>query len=302
MLVASIQSLYRNKSALKVLLKRKVMIVVDGAHHTYAPSYREVISYVMKSRKNTKLIGLTATPVRAYEDASRALMKLFDNNVVYKISMSELIAREILSDPNIVSVDTGEDFESGITESEAELFRKYEELSESVVKRIAESKPRNRVIIKQYLEHQEEYGKTLIFALNVIHCRLLKEELEKAGVKVGAVYSGNEKNTETINDFKAGRIDVLVNVNIMTEGTDVPDTETVFLTRPTQSEGLLMQMVGRGMRGKAAGGTDKVNLVDFHDKWEVFNKWLNLKFVLGKEDEEYEEKREYKKRIFKRYS
>ena len=49
------------------------------------------------------------------------------------------------------------------------------------------------------------------------------------------------------------------------EGSDIPEIQTVFLTRPTQSEGLLMQMIGRGMRGpKADRGTETVNIVDFH--------------------------------------
>ena len=89
-----------------------------------------------------------------------------------------------------------------------------------------------------------------------------------------------------------GKFDVLVNVNIMTEGSDVPDIETVFLTRPTQSEGLLMQMIGRGMRGIQAGGTEKVNLVDFNDKWTVFNKWLNPKWLFAEIDENEETEEE----------
>ena len=83
--------------------------------------------------------------------------------------------------------------------------------------------------------------------------------------------------------FKNNKLDVLVNVNIMTEGTDVPDVQTVFLTRPTASEGLLMQMIGRGMRGLKAQGTETVNIVDFHDQWDVFNKWLNPEWLIQDE-------------------
>ena len=126
----------------------------------------------------------------------------------------------------------------------------------------------------------------MIFAMNVIHCRFLHEELLKNGVKCGLVYSGKEDNARVITEFKNGKLEVLVNVNIMTEGTDVPDIKTVFLTRPTSSEGLLMQMIGRGMRGKYANGTETVNIIDFHDKWEIFNRWLNPEWLISTEKEE----------------
>ena len=134
--------------------------------------------------------------------------------------------------------------------------------------------------------HKEDYGKTLIFALNKIHCRLLADELRGNGIRCDGVWSGKKDNSFVIERFKRSELDVLVNVNIMTEGTDVPDIQTVFLTRPTQSEGFLMQMIGRGMRGTQAGGTEKVNIVDFHDKWETFNRWLDPEWLIEGEDEE----------------
>ena len=84
----------------------------------------------------------------------------------------------------------------------------------------------------------------------------------------------------------------------MTEGSDIPDIQTVFLTRPTTSDVLLMQMVGRGMRGTGCGGTDTVNIVDFCDKWTSITSWLNPKFILGIEDVEDEDV-EYKRNILK---
>ena len=81
---------------------------------------------------------------------------------------------------------------------------------------------------------------------------------------------------------------MLININILTEGSDIPDIQTVFLTRPTSSDVLLMQMVGRGMRGIGCGGTETVNIVDFCDKWSSITCWMNPKFVIGKEEPNYE--------------
>lgn len=301
-IVASISSICRNKEHLRRILGSKVMIVVDEAHHTLAPTYQNTIKLIQKYRKDVKLLGITATPVRANDSDSKKLLEIYGNNIVYNISMSSLIAEGILADPKFKQIETGEDFEPEITIDEEKLIRKYGELPETLVNKIATSNSRNQVILNEYLNHSKEYGKTLIFALNVLHCRFLYEELSKRGVKCGLVYSGKEDNGRVITEFKQGKLDVLVNVNIMTEGTDVPDIQTVFLTRPTSSEGLLMQMIGRGMRGKHANGTEFVNIIDFHDKWETFNRWLNPEWLLNVEIEETKDhKAEQKQREYKEY-
>ena len=287
-IVASISSICRNKDHLKRILGKKIMIVVDECHHTLAPTYQDTIRFIKKCRKNAKLLGITATPVRANDKGTKKLLELFDNNRVYEVKMSDLIAKGILADPQFERVETAENFEPEITIDEEKLIRRYGELPETLINKIASSNSRNQIILDKYLNNAKEYGKTLIFAMNVLHCRFLYEELEKRGVKCGLVYSGKEDNTKVITDFKDNKIDVLVNVNIMTEGTDVPDIQTVFLTRPTASEGLLMQMIGRGMRGVKANGTATVNIIDFYDKWETFNKWLNPEWLIldEKDDEE----------------
>lgn len=61
---------------------------------------------------------------------------------------------------------------------------------------------------------------------------------------------------------------VLINVNILTEGIDLPQTKTVFLTRPTVSTILMTQMIGRSLRGEKAGGTKEAYVVSFIDDWQ----------------------------------
>ncbi|MBP3805336.1 MAG: DEAD/DEAH box helicase [Oribacterium sp.] len=295
-IVASISSLYRNKPHLKRVLKNKLMVVVDEAHHTVADSYDDIVHFIFKNKKNVKLLGLTATPVRMNEKATGYLMNQYENNIIYSVPMSNLISSGILSDPHFIKVETGQNFEPLITKDEEKLMCRYRELPETLIGKIAASHIRNEVILKQYFDHCAEYGKTLIFAMNMMHCRLLVDELKENGVKCDGVWSGREDNSAIIDRFRRGDLDVLVNVNIMTEGTDVPDIRTVFLTRPTQSEGFLMQMIGRGMRGKQAGGTEAVNIVDFHDKWETFNKWLDPQWLIegeGDKPEKSSDKKHY---------
>lgn len=74
-------------------------------------------------------------------------------------------------------------------------------------------------------------------------------------------------------------------MNLRRAKLSTSNLETVFLTRPTGSDTLLMQMIGRGMRGVGCGGTETVNIVDFCDKWSSFTRWLNPKFLTDGEGE-----------------
>ena len=107
--------------------------------------------------------------------------------------------------------------------------------------------------------------------------------LNARGVRADAVYSrvattggtAEERNRRSPSDnaaalqrFRDGQLDVLVNVRMLTEGTDVPNVKTVFLTRQTTSQILLTQMVGRALRGPEFGGTEHAHIVAFIDDWK----------------------------------
>lgn len=301
-MIMSVQSVVRSMDYLRTVISPKVIIVVDEAHHTVAESYRKIIEYIRKIRKDVKLLGLTATPVRGTEEESKYLFQLFNNKIIYEISITELITKQILATPFFKRVETNTEIESQISLDERRLIMKYGEIPPTLADKIAHSNKRNQAIIDTFMENKKHYGKTLIFALNAFHCYILCKELQEKGIRCDYIYSGNNDNESKIKRFKENNtenhLDVLVNINILTEGSDVPDIQTVFLTRPTQSEGLLMQMIGRGMRGKFYGGTDTVNIVDFCDKWDTFNKWLNPEWLIGPvppipgqpDKHEYEEK------------
>lgn len=277
-MILSVQTAVRNLVYLKKNLKKKVIVVVDEAHHSIAPSYRRIVEAIRKKRPDTLLLGLTATPIRMNDGATQDLYRMFEGHFIYEIGMSELIKRGMLAQPNFTHVQTSQDFESSITLDEGRYIDRFGELPSSLIQKIALSKQRNQLILRQYF--QRSYGKTLIFALNIVHAVTLTDELKRRGVRCDCVYSGKDNNSQIIRAFTEGRLDVLVNVNILTEGVDVPDIETVFLTRPTHSESLLMQMIGRGMRGPLAGGTETVEIVDFIDQWDVFARWLDPEFMI----------------------
>lgn len=298
-LIANIASISRkvNLSRLPFILKKndKVAIVIDEAHHSIAPSYLKVLNDVKKITKNVKLIGLTATPSRFTEDEKNKLFNLFNNNIIKNVKLSKLITEGYIAKPNPITVNTNENYEENLNDEDTKCLEKKKILSPNMIKRIAKSAARNKLILQQYLNHEKEYGKTLIFALDQIHAITLFDEFTKAGINCEYVISGKKDNNVVIERFreKNDKIKVLINVEILTEGIDVPAIQTVFLTRPTSSDVLLMQMIGRGLRGTKAGGTEMCNIVTFQDVWDRYNYWLDPVFDIEDVDEAEFKKSEY---------
>lgn len=140
--------------------------------------------------------------------------------------------------------------------------------------------------LNHYIENREKYGQTLVFALNIQHAIELKGVFEKYGVTCDFIVSdirdaftnvtiSKEENMEKVQQFRNGEIEVLINVNILTEGVDLPNVQTVFLTRPTISTILMTQMIGRALRGEKAGGTKEAYIVSFVDDWKDKIAWVN---------------------------
>jgi superfamily II DNA or RNA helicase len=279
-LFLSVPSVFRNLDYLESILRDKLIVVVDEAHHTVAKTYLKTIRFIQERNANAKLLGLTATPIRSKESESAYLQKLFDWPPIHEVKIGKLIEGKYLADPKVEVVETGENYEASVSQPEAQYMEKFNVLPESMLNKIADSKKRNALIVAQYMKNRDEYKKTLIFALNNVHARTLHDDLTERGVKCGCVYSDNPLNAATIQRFVKGELEVLVNINIMTEGSDVPDIQTVMLTRPTNSDVLLMQMIGRAMRGANVGGTDTATIVDFHDQWGRYNYWINPEWLI----------------------
>ncbi|WP_407541510.1 HNH endonuclease [Deinococcus radiomollis] len=128
----------------------------------------------------------------------------------------------------------------------------------------------------------------MIFADRWYQCDALVTLLRDQGVRADAIYTHQDadpgtpearnartrdENAEVLERFRAGELDVIVNIRMLTEGTDVPGVQTVFLTRQTTSRILLTQMIGRALRGPQFGGTAETNVVAFIDQWKQHVNW-----------------------------
>lgn len=264
---------------------RKLFIVFDEAHHSPAPSYRRLLLALRE--KGAPVLGLTATPTYSDETKKGWLKKLFPQGILAQARASDLIAAGILARPHFERAPT-----SVVPDFDEADYQKwigtYRDIPEDVIELLANNAERNGFIAETYAQNRKKYGKTIIFSDRWFQCESIVEALAKRGVKADAVYShvdariasvegrkkrGRDENAKVLERFRNNELDVIVNVRMLTEGTDLPDAQTVFLTRQTTSQILLTQMVGRALRGPKFGGTADAYIVSFVDEWQQAIRW-----------------------------
>ena len=292
---------YREKHAsLRAFLdaaRGKLLVVFDEAHHAPAPSYTEFSLALRKEAPKMKLLGLTATPM--YNDDKRQgwLPELFPQRILFEVSTSRLIAAEILAKP--IPFPCSTKFTPSFDAAQFQRWRAtYQDVPEDLISQLAENQARNDTIWKTYVDGREKFGKTIIFADRWYQCDYLREKLRANGVRADVVYShvdaalksvdarnqrSGDDNAAVLRAFHDGKLDVLINVRMLTEGTDVPKLQSVFLTRQTTSPILLRQMVGRALRGPKFGGTATANIVLFMDDWREAIEWAEFDDLMGGE-------------------
>lgn len=312
LLIISKDSIGRNIERLDEWLKgeKEIYLVIDEAHHSTAKTYRKIIDYVKNRVENVKLIGLTATPFRTAENERGFLSKIYkdgvkdgkavknESGIVYQIGLKDLIGKRILSTPYFETCFTDESYGLELGIDDIENIQHFDVIPEKIAEQMINSAERNKIIVDTYKKNRKKYGQTIVFAVNVSHAVSLASLFNKAGVKADFIVSdikdsatgitvSREDNERKLEEYRKGNTDVLVNVNILTEGVDLPQTKTVFLARPTVSTVLMTQMIGRALRGEASGGTSEANIVSFIDNWNEHIAWVNPQSLFIDENQEF---------------
>ena len=306
-IIASKDSL---NSGLKYLLENwvkhsdAILLIVDEAHHATAKTYRKLINEIKQNLQDRgkidgfRMLGLTATPFRTNESEKSLLKKVFPDDIIFSEHLRALITRGILAEPIFENLETQLDFYRELTDKDIKAIEDFDKLPKKVAERIAMSSIRNKRVVDHYVENREKYKPLLVFAVDIQHAIELNALFHKRGINsdfvaskiidenTGATISAKE-NSEKIKRFRKGELEVLINVEMLTEGTDLPNVQTVFLTRPTTSTILMTQMIGRALRGQRAGGTDKAYVVSFIDNWEDKINWVNPEKLIDIEGVEF---------------
>lgn len=301
-LIATLQTVTRayavDHPALRAWLAgagEQLVVVFDEAHHAPAHSYRTLLLRLRERQAGLYLLGLTATPATGDDGRGGWFRRLFPGGILYQTTAQTLMAAGVLARP--VFEEHATNVAVAFDEREyRQWLGSYRDLPEEIIEQLARNRERNELIAGTYLQHRERYGKTLIFVDRWYQCEMLCEMLIARGVRAGAVYSHvtyvsggpearnqrtRDDNHEVLDRFRRGELDVLINVRMLTEGTDVPDVETVFLTRQTTSHVLLTQMIGRALRGQRFGGTAQAYVVAFVDSWRHLISWAEYQLTDG---------------------
>lgn len=286
---------------------QEVLLVVDEAHHATAKTYRKLINAIKddlqkRGHKNGfKMLGLTATPLRTDESEKGLLKLVFPNDIIFSEHLRNLISRGILAEPIFENLETKIEIKQKLTARDIKNIEDFDRLPKDIAEKIAQSSKRNNQIVDHYITNRDKYKPLLVFAIDVEHAitlnALFKAKKVNSDFIVAAVQDATtgktvaaKDNKEKIQKFRNGELEVLINVEILTEGTDLPKVQSVFLTRPTTSTILMTQMIGRALRGQKAGGTEQAYVVSFIDDWENKINWVNPEKLHCEEDAEFIEK------------
>ncbi len=271
--IISFQNLLNKSKNLKKL--NIGLVIVDEAHMAIATKWKESLNDIIRLDLGTSLIGLTATPIRGDEVSSKDLFNFFDKRV-FEISFSKeqniykyLIQNKYLAVPKYESI-------KGINIDLKKLNLEID-FSDKVLKEISLNKIRNLRIVdklKKILGNPSNSNQVLFFASSVEHSKMINYWLNKNSYSSFHIDGSLDKKSRSsvINSFKKGKIRVLCNYGVLSTGFDVPKIDCIMITRPTTSEVLHSQMVGRGLRGPKLGGTETCLIVEVEDNIINFGK------------------------------
>lgn len=242
--IAMIQSF---KNTLKKGAKPYSLIIIDECHHATSKSFQ----HVLLAYSGVPLIGFTATPARL---DGKPLGEIFDQLII-GVDYAYLIDNKYLVDYDYFSPDLNFDFskwklKSGdfdTTDNALHLDKK--------------------AIYGDILKYIDLSKKTIIYSPTVEYSRKLEKQInEHFKAPVAKEFNGTTPQSERnqiITDFKNGKIKILINVDLIGEGFNVPSCDCVFLLRATQSLPLYIQQAGRALRSDPSNQKKRASIFDF---------------------------------------
>ena len=242
------------------------LIIIDEAHHAVANSWRKIFEFYKKAKR----LGVTATPMRM---TGAGLGEIFDDLIVGStipelVDKGYLAEHEVYAPPNKLNLDKIRTIRGDYSKKEVEdELDKVDIVGDAVenYRRLGQNKP------------------AIAFCISVKHGQYVTNKFKQAGYTAelitGSMKSDDRKTL--IDNFKDGKVQILVSIDVVSEGFDVEGCYVAILLRPTQSEALYIQQVGRVLRPepnkvaivldhvgntKRHGFVDEIREYDLHQK------------------------------------
>ncbi|MGA4985380.1 DEAD/DEAH box helicase [Streptomyces cellulosae] len=259
-------------------LRQAALVIVDEAHTAISKRYTEILKQLGLTQYETgrHLLGLTATPFRnTNEDETRRLVSRFGNRRLDEgVFPSGDPYRDLQDWGMLAQVEhrtlTGGRIE--LTRDEKTHAERMAMLSRAAEQRLADDHARSRRIVDEVANLPADWP-TLLFATSVDHAKYLAAMLNDRGITAAAVDSTTsaQDRRRRIEDFRTGRIRVLTNYGVLTQGFDAPATRVVVVARPVYSTNVYQQMIGRGLRGPRNGGKPTCLILNVDDNIANFD-------------------------------
>ena len=252
--VASIQTLSR-----RTLDEDFSLIVIDEAHHAVAKTYK----MLWDRWPSARFLGLTATPCRMNHAGFTELFR----KILVSWPIQEFIDKGWLSDFDYISARPDNPMMQKIAGLEKRgADGDYQTREMATVMDVPESIEHLYNTYKQYVDGK----KGIVYAIDREHARHITKYYQEHGVSccwIEAKTPAAERE-RLIEDYRADKIKVCVNVDILGEGVDFPEVEFIQLARPTLSLSKYLQQVGRGMR--VSEGKECVTILDQVGLYQTF--------------------------------
>lgn len=245
-IIASVQTLYNRID--RIDPNTFDLVIIDEAHHYVSPTYLKTVRHFTPKLQT----AWTATPKRL----DGLSLSNIAQEIVFEYRIQDGIREGWLAPISAYQVSTNTDI-SKVKRTAGDF--NLAELSAKV-----DTPERNKKIVEKYLQYAKD-RQAMAYCVDIDHAYHLREAFRAVGVNCDTVVSDESRcpnRAEIIQDFKDGKLTVLTNVNILTEGFDYSDVGAVLMARPTQSEALYVQCIGRGTRLKSEKFKTRFNTVE----------------------------------------
>lgn len=237
--VASIQTITHPSNRKLAYALDADFVIIDEAHHAIANSYKKLWEFYPSAKK----LGVTATPWRMDGVGFRGSFDI----LIPSMSIREFMRAGWLAPYKYYSV-----------QMDCSLYENINKINEfgidgdyktSVLEGIMDTSRIRVQLLESYFQYVKG-KKGIIYSISRLHSKHICQQYKDAGIRIADIDSDTpaQVRKKLVQDFKNGDLDIIVNVDIFSEGFDCPNLEFVQLARPTKSLVKYIQQIGRGLR------------------------------------------------------
>lgn len=208
-------------------------IVYDEVHHIAAESGKKIMSYF----KPSFILGLTATPERM---DNKDIKEIFEYNVPFELRLRDAIINDLVVPFHYYGI--------------RDEYADYNKNNKSKISREIAKRLNVEFIKSQILKHRMPNTKlkAIAFCTSIEHCKMMANEFNEVGL-IACALTGNNSLGERIKAIKDlqddnSELEIICAVDILNEGIDIPSINMVLFLRPTESQTIFLQQLGRGLR------------------------------------------------------